>query len=193
MRRVACLVLMLGAFAGLARAQEEPKAPKPPVVRPHGAPREGPRSVPKIVGQVYLGEEAPDFELPGSLGDPVKLSLQRGMWTLLVFSDGRAPLIRLRDIAPNLRKLDVRILGVCSEKTHALKSAAVRDSVPFLMLSDVTGEISMLYGLYDYEHSEIRPGFVLLDRKGIVKMALLGQSLPEEQVAELVRFAVGGL
>ena len=39
---------------------------------------------------------------------------------------------------------------------------------------------------------EARPGFVLVDRTGVVRMALLGQSLPLDETARLVRYALTG-
>ncbi len=61
------------------------------------------------------------------------------------------------------------------------------------MGADWAGEVSAMYGLYDSERSMISPGFVLVDRDGIVRMALLGQNVPPDQIAALVRFAVSGL
>ena len=38
----------------------------------------------------------------------------------------------------------------------------------------------------------ISPGFLLVDRDGIVRMVLFGHNLPPGQIAALVRFAVTG-
>jgi len=35
--------------------------------------------------------------------------------------------------------------------------------------------------------------FVLLDRDGVVRMALLGQRLPPEDILRLIRFGITGL
>jgi alkyl hydroperoxide reductase subunit AhpC len=64
--------------------------------------------------------------------------------------------------------------------------------LPIILLSDVTGEISQLYGLYDTRMRQVRPGFVLIDRQGVVRVALLGQQLPFGEMMALVRSSVIG-
>jgi hypothetical protein len=85
----------------------------------------------------------------------------------------------------------VTIIGVCHEKARTLDTYAARDSVP-LMLADVTGEVSTIYGRFDSLHQRIVPGFLVLDRTGIVRIAFSGQSLPPEEVSRLTQFAVTG-
>ena len=53
----------------------------------------GTRGKSPIIGQVYIGERAPDFVLDGSRGVREKISKQRGHWVLLAFGE------RYRDIA----------------------------------------------------------------------------------------------
>jgi peroxiredoxin len=91
-----------------------------------------------------------------------------------------------------MKPLRVTTLGVCPEKARTLESLAARDSLPILWLADVTGEVSALYGFYDFGSSRILPGFVLMDPQGIVRLSLVGQSVPAEDVARLVRLAVTG-
>ena len=130
--------------------------------------------------------------LDGSRGAPVRLSSRRGSWVVLVFAEDRAPIGRLDALDGALSKLPVTTLGVCAEKARTLEGLAQRDSLATTWLADVTGEISALYGLYDFERSRIRPGFVLLDSGGMVRLALLGQELPVEDLARLVRFGITG-
>jgi peroxiredoxin len=192
---LAALLLSGAALASEARAQgDEPKAP-PPAQPPH-EPGPQPRNPPaqgRILGQVYLGERAPDFELDGSRGVPVMLSRLRGDWVLLTFADRRDSLVRLRAVEGELGELGVKLVGVCREKAYNLVNAARRDSTPFLMLADVTGEVSAAYGLYDSMHGQVEPGFVLLDRMGVVRSAFFGQLLPPAEIAHLARFAITGL
>jgi len=112
---------------------------------------------------------------------------------LLVFDDRKESLVGLRDIAIDARTLGITILGTCDEKAYVLKSWAEREQMPFRLLADPTGEISAMYGLFDNEHSSTQPGFVMIDRAGIVRMALLGQRLPADDILRLARFAVTGL
>ncbi len=193
MKRATCVLIVLLALGGVAAAQDEEKPPKP--LRPPRV-REAPLNPAPaplhILSQIYIGEAAPDFELDGSEGRPVRLAHLKGYRVLLVFADGRTALAPLKDIDAELRKLGVRTYGVCREKAYVLKSYADREHVPFVLLSDMTGEISQLYGLYDAGASLIRPGYVLMDRQGLVRLALLGQSLSVDQVLDIVKGAVGG-
>jgi peroxiredoxin len=107
--------------------------------------------------------------------------------------DGRKEGLRgLKTRVADARSFGVKILGVCDEKAYVLKAWADKEQMPFVLLADPTGEISSMYGLYDGEHSTTGPGFVLVDRDGIVRMALLGQRLPADDILRLARFAVTG-
>ncbi len=194
MRRATYLLIILLALGATARAQEEQKPPKPlkpPRVKETTLTPTPPPPV--ITTQIAIGEAAPDFELDGSEGRPVRLAHLKGYRVLLVFADGRAGLASLREIDQELRKVGVRTYGICGEKAYALKSYADRQQLPYVLLSDVTGEVSQLYGLYDVTGSVIRPGFMLIDRRGFVQVALLGQSLTASQVIDIVSTALPGL
>jgi peroxiredoxin Q/BCP len=184
---------MLLALVGAARAEGATK-PAGPVVPP--TTREAPISpVPQeshITSQVYVGEPAPDFELDGSQGRPVRLAHLKGYWVLLVFTDRRVDLKPLNEIEPDLRRLGVRPYGVCADKAYVLKSYVERQRLPVVLLSDVTGEISQVYGLYDTRMRLVRPGFTLIDQHGVVRMALLGQQIPFDEMLGLVKSAVTG-
>jgi peroxiredoxin len=193
MRRSLIAVVMLLALAGAARADEASKS-RTPVASPTGqqnpvspAPQES-----RIQSQVYVGERAPGFELDGSQGRPVHLADLKGYWLLLVFADRRTDLTPLKEIEPDLRRLGVRPYGICADKAHVLKSHAEREQLPIVLLADVTGEISQLYGLYDTRMRQVRPGFVLINRQGVVRMALLGQQLPFDEMLALVKSSVIG-
>ncbi len=193
MRRSLLAVVMLLALAGATRADETSKA-RTPVATPAGpqSPVSPTAQESHILSQVYVGEPAPGFELDGSQGRPVRLSHLKGYWILLVFADRRADLTPLKEIEPDLRRLGVKPYGICADKAHVLKSHAERENLPIVLLSDVTGEISQVYGLYDSRMRQVRPGFVLIDRQGVVRMALLGQRLPFDEMMALVKSAVTG-
>jgi peroxiredoxin len=193
MRRSLIAIVMLLALAGAARADEASKTrnPVPSPASPQSPITPTPQEI-RILSQVYVGEQAPGFELDGSQGRPVRLAHLKGYWILLVFADRRTDLTPLRAIEPDLRRLGVKPFGICPEKAHVLRSHAEREQLPIVLLSDVTGEISQLYGLYDTRMRQVRPGFVLIDRRGMVRMALLGQQLPFDEVLDLVKTSVTG-
>ncbi len=193
MRRVTWTLLVGLLLATGAAAQQSPKAPpsRPPH-DPTSTPR-NPVAQGHINGQIYLGEEAPDFELDGSRGKPVRLTSFRGEWVVLVFADRREQLAKLTAIDGDMKELGAVLLGVCKEKAYVLERYAPRIKLPFVVLADWSGEIAALYGLYNYERSEIQSGFLVLDRTGTVRSAFVGATLPPEEIARIARFAVTGL
>jgi len=186
---ILCCVLAVPASA-LAQSDTRPVPATPPPAQDAGP--TVPHTKLHVSGEVYIGERAPDFELDASNGHSLLLSSTRGDWVLLVFDDRKESLHDLKAKADEARSLGVKMIGVCDEKAYVLKGWADREQMPFLLLADPTGEISAMYGLYDGERSTTGPGFVLVDRGGIVRMALLGQRLPADDILRLARFAVTG-
>ena len=137
---------------------------------------------------------APPLQVDFTLnGRPVRLARLKGYWLLLVFADRRADLAPLHEIEPRLRRLGVKPYGICGDKAHTLRSFARQRQLPFVLLADVSGEVSQLYGLRDFRTGQIRPGFALINRQGVVRMALLGEALPYDEMLGLVESAVTGL
>jgi mycoredoxin-dependent peroxiredoxin len=188
-----CLVPLLAAVAWplAVHAQGEPKVP-PPVGPPAREPSSSPPHEPlRLSGNIGVSELAPDFELDGSLRQPVRLSRLRGTRVLLLFAESHASLAPFADAIRPLAAVDTRLVGVCHDKARTLEQAALRDPHALLTLADVTGEVSAMYGLYDFEHDATRPGLVLIDRNGTVRLALLGERLPPDDMVALVRTAFG--
>jgi peroxiredoxin len=187
-------IILAAALMLPATAWAQKESSNPPV-RPN-EPNDAvpaPRRVPAIVGQIYIGDPAPNFVLENANGKEVELAKLHGDWIVLIFSDQGQRLREYRGIDDDMRKLGARIVGVCREKGYRMKSIAQRDSLPFTILGDVTGQIAALYGLYDRLRSEIEPGFVVIDRYGVVRTAVLGQLMPSEEVAQITRICITGL
>lgn len=184
---IATLVLPLPLLA-----QPDPKnAPQPPRGRP--AEVGPPASQIRISSKVYVGEDAPDFELTDANGRSFRLSRMRGERVLLVFADRRDLLAPYAAAAETLRALGVTMVGVCHDSPQSLRTIATRDNLSFPMVSDPTGEIAAIYGAYDFRASSIVPGFVLVGVRGKVRMVFLGEGLPPEGVIELTRYTLSGL
>jgi peroxiredoxin len=174
-------------------AQPEPKTRAP--IASVTAPRDAPPPVNRmrIAGRAYVGEAAPGFELSDANDRPVKLSKYRGDRLLLAFADRGQELAGFRAVSETLRTDGVRLVGVCRESSRRLRMLLERESLPFDLLSDLTGEVSALYGAYDFTTSTTQPGYVLVGKQGTVRMVVLGQSLPPGDLLQITRYALTGL
>jgi peroxiredoxin len=187
------LIAALLAPATLRAQSSEPKSTTTTVApRPTGEAR-SPAGELRISNRVLVGEDAPDFELSDANGRPFRLSQMRGRRVLLNFADRRVMLSPFTGVAESLRTLGVTLVGVCHDSPQSLRTLAERDGVSYAMLSDPTGEISAIYGAYDYLGSAIVPGFVLVGPRGKVRMVFLGESLPPAELLELTRYTLNGL
>ncbi len=197
MKRMLFVLVAVTALAGTARAQnpQDPTERKPEPVPAQTVPPNpplNPMGESPIESGVWVGDRAPDFELDSSLGAPMRLADLAGHWALVVFDDSRARLAGLKTIAGDLARLDVRPYGVCRESMPALQAFARQEKLSYALLSDLTGEVSQLYGMYDGDNEVIMPGIVLLDPKGVVRLTLMGQSLHAEEILLLIRHSLTG-
>ena len=192
-RLVAGLAILIATCmnAGLLLAQStEPKTPSAPgPTQPDNIqhPTTGYRGV---SGQVAIGEPAPSFELTSADGKRVRLSAYAGTRLLLCFAERREMIAELGTVGESLAVSGVRLVVIARDSPRSLKSLADRDSLTFDMLSDPTGEISATYGSYDFGTSSVRPAYVLVGPRGLVRMAVLGQRLPPEELLRITRYAL---
>lgn len=192
MRRILALSTILLCLTGSwAGAQEAPKgvtlrsSPRTPATDMMPLPQL------KVSGQIYVGEMAPDFALSTSAGREISLSQFRGDWVLLTFVPDRKDFSAVVEAQQDLAHIGVTMVGVCKDNPQSLRSYAQRENVSYELLADATGEISALYGLYDPAAAASRSGFVVVDRNGKVRLALMG-TIPPRQVVELVRYTMTG-
>ena len=194
MIRTFLFAIALSLVASMAAAQEnQPRTPKDPPSDAKQQARTPPSQTSPIEGDTWIGMRAHDFELDGSFGRPVKLSNLRGQWVVLLFADRKEDLKKLKGIDAELRAIGALVVGVAHEKSRTLNQYAKRDTIPFLMLADPTGQVCSVYGLYNHLRDETIPAMLVLDLQGYVRMALLGRIPPPAQTAALARFAVTDL
>lgn len=182
-----CFVLVLAPTASAQVGLKEPPGQSP---SPASTPRGEPQFQSRISGDVVVGELAPDFELDASDGRHLQLSTMRGRWVILVFGDRKETVAPMARVAASLDSSGIALVGVCNEKTYFLASYVKHTRFPFPILSDVTREISAMYGLDDPRERSVQPGFVMIEPRGNVRFALLGETLPPDDVARLARFVV---
>jgi peroxiredoxin len=193
------VLLPLLVLAGLllpevVQAQSETKPRSGPTTAP-AAPSplgQGASSRERVRQRIAIGEQAPDFELTRLDGKPQRLSGLRGEWVVLIFADRRDSLVNVEPVARAVAEFGVRTLAVCYDKTHVLARHLRGHDLPYMPLADPTGEIVALYGLWDDRSNASLPGFVLVNPRGEVRLAVLGDALPAEDTTLLVQYAVQG-
>ena len=187
--RILALVFLAGLVVaqGPSRADEPKTTPKRPVAPTSSTTPSLPQL--RVAGNVYVGDLAPDFMLTSSRLKDVRLSEYRGNWVVLRFVSERRELPLLEAEHARLTELGLLLVGVCKDPPQALRALAERSNVPFDVLADATGEVSAMYGLYDEANARCRPGFLILDRQGVVRLALQGE-VPAGDVVSLARFAL---
>ena len=170
-----------------AGAQSDPKAPRVDPMPPSGSPRDlTPHAGLVIAGHVVIGQPAPTFELDGSRGRPVQLASLRGDWTALLFIPRMGDATQLAGAERALRAANIRLVGVCYERARAVESFAAHNSIDWLLLADVTGEVGAMYGVWDTAQRGFSPGVVLIDPHGIVHDASIGYAFSPDQLRDMV-------
>lgn len=169
-------------------AQDEARRPAPRAQPDATSNGPGSGRTTRVVGRIEVGEHAEDFELETSAGAHMRLSSLKGDWVLLVFARRRHDATALTDMSRQLDSIGVRTLVVCTDKAHALRGFAGDRDWALTLLADPLGEIASLYGLFDPVTRSTSPAVVLIDRRGRVRMAFLGQPPPDE-LAGLVQSA----
>jgi peroxiredoxin Q/BCP len=127
------------------------------------------------------GEMAPDFELPSSSGNPVKLSSLKGKNVVLYFypQDDTSGCTReacsFRDNLPKFKGLDAVILGVSKDSLGSHKKFIDKYSLNFTLLSDDKLEAHKLYGTwkrknnYGRKYRGTERSTFVIDKSGRIK------------------------
>ena len=117
-----------------------------------------------------VGDKAPNFELPSTVVEKLKLSdqLKSGPLVLLFYPRDWSPvctkeLCSLRDGFSEFEELGVKILAVSVDSIFSHRAWADALGITFPLLSDFNREVSRLYGVL---HEEI------LGLKGIAKRSV---------------------
>jgi peroxiredoxin Q/BCP len=187
--RLAAALLGCALSAPIAWAQGEPKE-RPSTPPPADAQARVPRARLRAGTALTVGDPAPDFELADPDGHPIRLLQLRGAPVLLCFADRKEDFLPLRDAVDSLRAAHVQVVGVSRQQPQSLHRFAEHDRFAITLLADGTGDVASLYGLYDSLHSAVLPGFLVLDRDGVVLLAVLGRTLPPDQIVGITRYVL---
>ena len=184
---LASLLVTGGALAQTDLKPRPGMSPSPTVTHAPGRSTAGRE---RVTSRIGVGETAPDFELDQLDGKPLRLSRLHGEWVMLFFVERRESLAVVQPVALALKGQGVRTLAVCFDKSSALAHHLAGRELAYTPLADPTGDIVALYGLLDGDSPQ--PGFVLINPRGEVRLALLGRGLPSLDAARLVEYTVGG-
>jgi peroxiredoxin Q/BCP len=101
-----------------------------------------------------VGTPAPDFTLPASDGSMVTLAALRGQHVVLYFypkddTPGcTTEACSFRDSWHTLEQRGVRVLGISRDSVKSHQKFAAKYGLPFTLLSDVDGEVTEQYGVW---------------------------------------------
>ena len=99
-----------------------------------------------------VGDDAPTFTLPDSLGNQVSLNDYKGKWAVLYFypKDDTPGCTKeachFRDDFKTLEALGAKVIGVSIDDSFSHKKFAEKYNLPFPLLSDASGEVADRYG-----------------------------------------------
>jgi|SRR6185503_19534372 len=129
----------------------------------------GNASIPKV------GDVAPDFTLPSTAGEPIKLSSLRGRPVLLAFfplafsGTCTAELCDIRDDYSAFTKRGVTVLPISVDSTYSLVAYKQHHEFPVEMASDFHRDVSRLYGVLHAERFFSNRAYFLIDEKGVIR------------------------
>lgn len=151
---------------------------------------------------VAVGTEAPDFELPASTGDKVRLSSFRGEKNVvLVFYPFtftgvcRGELCELRDDLRSFEAAGVQVLAVSCDSVHSQRTWADEEGFSFPLLSDFWphGEVSKAYGVFNEQLGCAMRHTFVIDTGGAIVATFASADLRTPRQKEEYRSALAQL
>jgi peroxiredoxin Q/BCP len=119
-----------------------------------------------------VGEQAPDFELPGTAGQ-FKLSDHRGGRVVLLFYPGdntmvcKAQFCSYRDRADDFAALDATVVGISSQDLASHEGFIQKNSLTVPLLADVDKAVAKAYSAYG--RTGTKRAVVVIDEQGVVR------------------------
>jgi peroxiredoxin Q/BCP len=128
-----------------------------------------------------VGDVAPDFELPSSTGETVKLSDLRGNWAVVYFypADDTPGCTKeacsFRDSFEDFTDVGATVVGISSDSIDSHKAFAAKHNLPFTLLSDEGGKTRDSWGVG--KSLGLLPGRVtyVIDPAGVVRTKFSSQ------------------
>jgi thioredoxin-dependent peroxiredoxin len=120
-----------------------------------------------------VGEQAPDFELPGTDG-PFKLSDHRGERVVLLFYPGDNTMVctkqfcSYRDRKDDFAALDATVVGISSQDLASHEGFIAKHGLNVPLLSDVDRQVARSYSAFS-PRLGIKRAVIVIDEDGIVR------------------------
>ncbi len=120
-----------------------------------------------------VGEQAPDFELPGTDG-PFKLSDHRGERVVLLFYPGDNTTVctkqfcSYRDRADDFATLEATVVGISSQDLASHEQFTAKHNLNVPLLADVDKEVAKAYSAFSSRLGTKR-AVIVIDEQGIVR------------------------
>jgi peroxiredoxin Q/BCP len=120
-----------------------------------------------------VGEQAPDFELPGTDG-AFRLSERRGERVVLLFYPGDNTLVctkqfcSYRDRAEDFAALDATVVGISSQDLASHEEFAAKHSLNVPLLADVDKQVARAYDAFS-SRLGVKRAVIVIDEDGVVR------------------------
>ncbi len=150
------------------------------------------------MAKVDVGDNAPDFELPGTGGKTYRLSDYRGRKLVLAFYPGDFTAVctkqfcSYRDQGDRLDKLGADVLGISPQSVESHERFTQEKSLNVPLLADEDKRVAKAYGVL--AGPMVRRAIFVIDEEGIVrhrKVTLVGLSYESVDDLEQAVSAVG--
>ena len=126
------------------------------------------------MAKLKVGDEAPEFELPGSGGQAYRLADYRGRWLILAFYPGdftpgcTRQFCSYRDNSERLAELDAVMLGISPQDIDSHERFIDKHSLTVPLLADPDREVIGAYGVKG-PAGFVRRSIFIIDPDGIVR------------------------
>ena len=140
-----------------------------------------------------VGDRAPTFELPSQSGDVVKLDAltTRGPVVLYFYPKDETPgctaeACAFRDNYDVFQKAGASVVGISSDSVTSHKGFAEHHGLPFLLLSDASGQVRKSFGVPST--LGLLPGRMtfVIDQQGVIQHAFNSQLFATKHVREAI-------
>lgn len=146
--------------------------------------------------RVSVGEQAPNFTLPGYYkGQKMDYSLSgyKGRWVIVFFYTGdrtsvcSTEVTAFNDHADELTAMKVSLLGISVDSLDSHRSWADELKLSYPLLSDEKREVSQLYDVYDEENKRDFRGTFIVDPEGTLHFMSVGEPAIGRGIFEVIR------